>query len=403
VKRPPSPPNWHGQLTTVGVTGTNGKTTTTAFVAAALRTLGRPVPRLTTVGKFLDDERLEVPEGYDGFLETMRAGLRAGATHAAAEYTSEALKLGIALAWPVEVATFTNLTRDHLDAHGSAEDYLTSKAQLFAHLSPGGTAVINACDAAGELLAQVVPAGTRVLTFASSARGEAWCEPTVRAESVRPTAVGTDVRLVWSAPEPGAPGALSLRSIGDVFVENAMAGLLAAHAAGADLAAAAGAIASCPAPPGRFEVVATSPCVVVDYAHTPDALARTVETARAIAAPPGGKVAVVFGAGGDRDRGKRPQMGAAASRADRVWLTSDNPRSEDPAEIARAVRAGVAAAPRVEVELDRRLAIERAVREAAPDDVVVIAGKGHERGQIVGAEVRPFSDVEVAAAAVRLR
>ncbi|MBL9022236.1 MAG: UDP-N-acetylmuramyl-tripeptide synthetase [Myxococcales bacterium] len=400
----PSPPPWHTNLTTVGVTGTNGKTTTTTFVAAALRALGHPVPRVTTVGRFLDEEPLSVAEGYAGFLETMRRGIAAGATHAAAEYTSEALGVGgLALAWPCKVAVFTNLTRDHFDAHGSAEHYLASKAQLFAHLLPGGAAVLNASDPAGELLGQVLPEGTRLLTYGSPARGEPWCAPTVTIERAEPTALGTEITLRWSGALAARPASLRIRAVGAIFAENAVAALLAAEAAGAPFDEAAQCLATCPAPPGRFEVVAEQPCVVVDYAHTPDALARTLQTARTLATATGGKLTVVFGAGGDRDKGKRPQMGAAATAADRVLLTSDNPRSEKPADIARAIRAGIGRGPEVIVELDRRRAIETAVARAAPEDVVVIAGKGHEEGQIVAGRVSPFSDVEVVRTSVRLR
>ena len=399
----PSPPSWHASLTTVGVTGTNGKTTTTTFVAAALGAPGHPVPRVTTIGRFLDDEPLDVPEGYAGFLETMRRGLAAGATHAAAEYTSEALGVGgLALAWPCKVAVFTNLTRDHLDAHGSAEHYLASKAQLFAHLLPEGTAVLNASDPAGELLAQVLPDGTRLVTYASPLRGKPWCEPTVTIERADPTPRGTEIALRWGA-SGDKPRALSIRGVGAIFAENAVAALLAAEAAGAPLADAAARLSSSPAPPGRFEIVAERPCTIVDYAHTPDALARTLQTARTLAQASGGKLTVVFGAGGDRDKGKRPQMGAAATAADRVVLTSDNPRSESPAAIARVIAAGIGRGPEVQIELDRRRAIEQTIRSASPEDVIVIAGKGHEEGQLVGGVVRPFSDAAVVRTAVRLR
>ncbi len=403
MKKPLAPPSWHGQLTTVGVTGTNGKTTTTRFVAAALGSLGRPVLRLTTVGNFLDEERLEVAAGYPGFLDTMRRGLDAGASHAAAEYTSEALAVGFVQAWPAAIAVFTNLTRDHLDAHGSAEHYLASKAQLFAHLPPEGAAVLNAHDAAGELLREVLPAGARTLTYGVASRGEAWTESTVTAREVRLDVHGTSAELAWRdrAP-PGAPSRMRLRAVGEVYVENALAALLAAHAAGAELGGALERIEAASPPPGRFEIVATEPCVVVDYAHTPDALARAVAAARSLTAE-GGRVAVVFGAGGDRDKGKRPQMGAAASAADRVVLTTDNPRTEDPKEIARAIRAGLSAGPDVIVELDREQAIRGAIGWAKAADVVVVAGKGHERGQIVGGVTRPFSDVETVRAALRLR
>jgi UDP-N-acetylmuramoyl-L-alanyl-D-glutamate--2,6-diaminopimelate ligase len=384
------------------VTGTNGKTSTVTFVAAMLRALGPPVPSVTTLGRFLDGEPLETAEGYAGFLETMRRGFERGARAAAIELTSEALGLGFAVAWPCRVGVFTNLTRDHFDAHGSAEHYLACKAQLFAHLPAGGAAVLNACDPAGALLAEVVPPGARVLTYAVASRGAPWADATVAATRVDVSLAGTTVELAWRDRPPGdAPDRLVSRAIGEVFAENALAALLAALAAGVAPADAARALAACPAPRGRFEPVCERPYGVVDYAHTPDAVARTVATARAVVGGrgAGGRVIMVLGAGGDRDRGKRPLMGAAAAGADRVVFTSDNPRGEDPAAICAALRSGAPAGADAIVELDRARAIERAVAEAAPEDLVVVAGKGHERGQIVGTTVRPFSDIEALRAA----
>lgn len=400
----PAPPPWQRELVTVGVTGTNGKTTTTTYVARALGALGKPVPLATTIGKFLDEEKLDVPKGYPGFLQVMQRGHDAGSTHAAAEYTSEALGLGFAIAWPAKVGVFTNLTRDHMDAHGSAEHYLACKAQLFAHLLPDGAAVLNACDPAGELLAQVLAPSTTMLTYAAPSRGKPWCRATVVLEKVDIGPDGTTIELAWSGAVTDGPKRLTVGAAGDIFAENAVAALLAAHAAGVHLDAAARAIEACVAPPGRFEVVTSERVLVaVDYAHTPDALLRTVSTARALARSPGATVTVVFGAGGDRDKGKRPLMGAAASGADRIILTNDNPRSESPKAIAESIRSGIKKGPEVTVELDRKRAIERAIERARPGDVIVIAGKGHERGQVIGSTVHPFSDVDTARAALRLR
>jgi UDP-N-acetylmuramoyl-L-alanyl-D-glutamate--2,6-diaminopimelate ligase len=383
------------------VTGTNGKTTTTAFVAAALGALARPVARITTVGKYVGDEKLDVPATHAGFVETMRRCRERGGHLAAIELTSEALALGFARAWPCRVAVFTNLTRDHLDAHGSAEHYLASKAQLFVSLSAGQTAVLNGRDPAGELLASVLPEGVLVRTYGVASRGEAWGPIDLEAHDLHTTLDGTSCSLRWSERMPAdAPAELRIRAVGDVFVENALAALLGAVALGVPPAAATEAIGACPPPPGRFEVVACDPAVVVDYAHTPDALARTIAAARRIVAGAGrGRVTVVFGAGGERDQGKRAPMGAAAAAADRVVLTSDNPRREDPSAIARAVRVGIPVGTELVVELDRRRAIVRAVHDAAAEDVVVIAGKGHESTQTIGEARVPFSDVDVARAA----
>jgi UDP-N-acetylmuramoyl-L-alanyl-D-glutamate--2,6-diaminopimelate ligase len=333
----------------------------------------------------------------------MRAGRDRGATHAAAEYTSEALARGFAQAWPCRIAVFTNLTRDHLDAHGSAEHYLASKAQLFLHLQSGGVAVLNASDPAGELLAQIVPAHARVVTYSCALRGAAWARAQVTAVDIVPSFEGTSMRLVWENSVAGLPRQLKIPAIGAIFAENALAALLAAIETGVSAADAARALESCAPPAGRFEIVSKRPWIVVDYAHTPDALSRTLATARTLATRSGGRVAVVFGAGGGRDTGKRAQMGEAATAADCIVLTTDNPRNEDPRAITDAIRAGIASRPEVFIELDRSRAITRAVREAGSDDVVVIAGKGHEQEQVVGAERRAFSDVEMAKWAVEKR
>jgi UDP-N-acetylmuramoyl-L-alanyl-D-glutamate--2,6-diaminopimelate ligase len=393
-------PSWSRELFTIGITGTNGKTTTTTYVAAALARLKKPVLRTTTLGFFVDDRELRLPKDWNGFLCAMRDGLDAGGKYAAIELTSEALARGFAAAWPCSIGVFTNLTHDHLDAHKSPEHYLASKAQLFMHLPAGGTAVLNACDAASELVAEVVPKGVEIVTYGAALRGEPWRALDLRARSIDVTWEGTRIALEASARLADVPTEMTLRAHGAVYAENAMAALLAAIRAGAPARAAADAIGAAPPPPGRFEVVARAPYVVVDYAHSPDAMARTVATARALCQ---GRLTVVFGAGGDRDRDKRAPMGRAAAAADRVILTTDNPRSEDPEEIAEAIRAGLAGHGQVEVVLDRASAIERALCGANAEDVVLLAGKGHERGQTIGATTRPFSDREVALAALARR
>ena len=401
-KPPPPAPSWARELRTVGVTGTNGKTTTTTFVAAALASSGAPVVRVTTVGIFLRENegetKLDVPQTHDGFLRALDHARGRGARSAAIEYTSEALARGFARAWPVQVAAFTNLTHDHLDAHGSPEHYLASKAQLFVALPSDGTAVLNGCDDACALIGEVVAKGARVLRYGVRSRGTPHATLDVEAKSVTPTWGGTEIELAssWDA----VPTSIRVRAIGEIFAENALAALLASIAFGVKGDDAAKAIGACDPPPGRFQVVAERPWIVVDYAHSPDALERTLATAKRLCT---GALSVVFGAGGNRDRDKRKPMGEAARVADRVVLTSDNPRGEDPAQIAKAIRAGLEGHAAVEVELDRGKAIERAVRDAAKDDVVLIAGKGHETEQKIGDAVRPFSDVDVALAAWRAR
>jgi len=374
---------------TVGVTGTNGKTTTTTWVAAALATIARPVARITTVGFFLDDEEVEVPKTHHGSLELVRRAEQRGGKFCAMEYTSESLARGYATLWPAEVAAFTNLTHDHLDAHREPEHYLASKAQLFMALPSGGAAILNGCDPSSALIEEVLPKGVRVIRYGVPSRGEPYAALDL---------VAREVSLSWSGTRVALDdGAFTVRAIGDVFAENALAALGAAIAMGADPALAREALARAAAPRGRFEVLHERPWIVVDYAHTPDALARTLQSARALSAR---ELVVVFGAGGNRDRAKRPAMGAAASLADRIFLTTDNPRDEDPRQIAEDLRAGVTNGAVID-EPDRERAIRRAIAEAHADDVVVIAGKGHERTQTIAGVVRPFDDAAIALDQVR--
>ena len=399
--RIPTPPAWASEILTVGVTGTNGKTTTTAWVAAALRAQSSPVPRATTVGFFLDDELLEVEKSYVGFIHGMKAAHDRGATLAAIELTSESLARGFARAWPCKVGVFTNLTHDHLDAHGSPEHYLASKAQLFVSLPPGGIAVLNAADEHFELLREVVPKHAILRSYAVPARGAPQGEPDLVATAVDVGWDGTRITCDVRDPASGLPRELSVRAIGAVYAENALAALLGAVAAGIEPRAAAERIAQAAPPPGRFEVVHQRPYVVVDYAHSPDALLRTVAIGRSLAKA--ARLFVVFGAGGKRDKDKRKPMGEAARAADSVLLTSDNPRDEDPAAIARSIAQGLQGHADTRTILDRKKAIRTAILEAKEDDVVLVAGKGHETEQTIGTEIRHFSDVEVAREALRIR
>ncbi len=387
---PPKPPPWHGRLHTTGVTGTNGKTTTTWLIAQALARLARPVARTSTLGAYLDEEPVTVPKNFEGFLELMRRALQAGGRYAVIELTSESLALGFGRAWPSRVGVFTNLSEDHLQFHKSFEHYLASKAQLFLGLPRDGVAVLNADDPCSQLIAEVVPPGARVVRYS-----RAGADVELRARSTELSWDGSAIEFEARGLVPGAPderGRLEIAAIGHAFAENALAALAAARVVGVSTRDACEAMAQATWPAGRFEVLSRRPGVVVDFAHTPDALRRMVNTARALCR---GRLTVVFGAGGNRDRGKRAKMGAAARPADRVLLTTDNPRDEDPAAIAQAIRAGLEGHPGVELELDRRAAIKAAVSAAGEDDVVLIAGKGHERGQELAGRVRPFSDQEV--------
>ena len=296
---------------------------------------------------------------------------------------------------------FTNLTHDHQDQHPSPEHYFASKAQLFHALpAEGAVAVVNGCDEASELLLEITPPGARRFAYGARSRGAPQLPLAATAGDPEITLEGTAADIELGAELGGGSVRLSTRAVGEVFLENALAAYVTCLALGAPRGALLARLAEASPPRGRFEVVGRKPTVVVDYAHTPDALERTVATARALTH---GQVTIVFGAGGHRDRAKRPLMGAAVARADRVILTSDNTRDEDPAVIARAIAEGIPAGVATEVELDREQAIRRAVLEATPEDVIVVAGKGHESTQTVGSVATAFSDTDVARAVLAAR
>jgi UDP-N-acetylmuramoyl-L-alanyl-D-glutamate--2,6-diaminopimelate ligase len=389
----------HARLVTIATTGTNGKTTTTSMVAAIVAASGEPSARLTTIGGFVDDQRIGgTTTSVDEFLRTVETAVEAGVRTLALEVTSKALAAGTAKQWPARIAVFTNLTRDHLDMHGTPEAYLAAKAQLFMHLPRDGVAVLNHDDPASELIREVVAPGVRVETFSTKSRTASL---TAHAVEVRPGA--TRVVLAPSRIARELGDVLELSVTGAVHAQNALAAALATRAAGYTPDAIARGLRAFTGVPGRFELVGTDPLVVVDYAHTPDGLVGTLATARELAGP--ARVICVFGCGGERDRGKRPQMGAIVdTAADVVVLTNDNPRREPPEAIAAEIRAGVPAARATWIEeLDRAAAIGLAIAHATPADVVVIAGKGHEDVQEIGGEKLPFSDVEVARAAIAAR
>jgi len=381
------------RLRMVGITGTNGKTTGAWLTGAVLEAGGLRAAVLGTVGAFLPGggraTGFTTPEAPE--LQALLAETAAGGAAAAVmEVSSHGLALKRSYGVAFDVTVFTNLSQDHLDFHGTPAAYLDAKLRLFdgrngaAGVKPT-VAVVHAADAhAGAVAAAARRGGQRVLTYA--ARGPA----DVRAEAVRAEAGGTRFTVCDTEGRHAAATRLS----GGFNVENALAAWAAGLALGVPAAARAAGLAALTGVPGRLEPVdAGQPfAVYVDYAHTPDALARVLGAVRPLAR---GRVHVLFGAGGDRDAGKRRGMGAVAARlADRVVLTSDNPRSEDPLAILAAIRAGAPAGAtgRIEIEPDRRLAIGRALAAAAPGDVVVLAGKGHETTQTVGAEVRPFDD-----------
>jgi UDP-N-acetylmuramoyl-L-alanyl-D-glutamate--2,6-diaminopimelate ligase len=384
-------------LTVVGITGTNGKTTTSLLVDALVRAGGRPSGLIGTIEYRIGDERITASQTTPEALELQ--GLLArmvsrGVSGAAMEVSSHALALHRADGIEFDVAVFTNLTQDHLDFHGTLDAYRLAKARLFQLLATGTkarrTAVINADDPSGASMTAglAVP----VLTFGLRSSAD------IRPRRYRSEMDG--IHMVVETPR----GSLEIASplVGEHNVMNLLGAVGVGLALEMDPAVIAGALASVRAVPGRFErVEAGQPfLVVVDYAHTPDALERVLGTAKKLCGA-SGRLAAVFGCGGDRDRGKRPIMGEIAARvADRVWVTSDNPRTERPDAIVAEIVEGIPVDRRERhVALtDRRAAIHGALTWARPGDVVVIAGKGHEPYQIVGTDVLPFDDRQEARA-----
>jgi UDP-N-acetylmuramoyl-L-alanyl-D-glutamate--2,6-diaminopimelate ligase len=377
-------------LDVVGVTGTNGKTTTAFLVRALLEAAGRHCGLLGTVKSVIGGVDHPVvrttPEAID-LQRTFRAMADAGDVACAMEISSHALELRRADGIHVAVAVFTNLTQDHLDFHPDMEAYFRAKRLLFAS-SLTRKRVANVDDPYGARLAEEF-SGT--VTFGLG-------DADFRAQDLVTAPSHTTFTAV--TPEGSFPARIGLP--GHFNVLNALGAWAAAASLGVSGEVIAEALAGAAPPPGRFEPVDEGQpfAVLVDYSHTPDSLDNALRAARALAS---GRVIAVFGAGGDRDRGKRPLMGAAAARwADVPIVTSDNPRSEDPDAIIADILAGIEDRAGVEVEADRRAAIGRAVELAGAGDVIVIAGKGHEQGQeFEGGRKEPFDDVTVAREALR--
>lgn len=389
-------------LRSIGVTGTSGKTSTTLWAAQALARLGVRTALVGTLGVGfpgqLDETGLTTPDAVS--LQRALAALRReGAKAVVMEVSSIGLVEGRLNGMHFDVAAFTNLTRDHLDYHGDMDAYGDAKARLFAW--PGlGAAVVNLDDAFGRTLAgRVASRGTTLWTTSETGRPDARVKAldlVQHAAGLRFTVEADGVRRLFETPLLGGYNVGNLLTVLGV--------LRAMDVALDDGLAALGALT--PAP-GRLEQVAlpagrSGPIVLVDYAHKPDALEKALAACRPLAAARGGRLVAVFGCGGDRDPGKRPVMGEIAARlADAVVLTSDNPRSESPERILDAILAGIADRSRVEVEADRGRAIADAIGCADEADVVLVAGKGHERYQEIAGVKRPFSDLDVAARALR--
>jgi UDP-N-acetylmuramoyl-L-alanyl-D-glutamate--2,6-diaminopimelate ligase len=395
ITRPITAPfAWAETFLTIGVTGTNGKTSTTHLIASILRAAGNQVLCHSTLGHFMNGTKLEVQRSEPGFYAAMQRAVAAGVRHAAIEVTSKALREGYAQRWRFDHAVFTNLTRDHVAEHGSWEDYLASKAQLFVHLGPGRTAVLNACDQASVLLDRIIPGDVRRVWYGAPSRGEPLVAVDLAAARIVPAMTGTHVELAPSPLAEALGGALNVGLVGEVYGENALAAAALALTLGIPAPAIQAGLSSCSALPGRFDAVHSAPDVVLDYAHTPDALARVCDTARSLTR---GRLIVVFGAAGGFDSPKREAMGeAVASRADIAFLTNENPRHEQPAAIIEALLRGARRGPRAKLRViqDRAQAIHDALQEAEPDDFVLITGRGRDEGIIVGDQVQPYSDVD---------
>lgn len=391
---------------TIGITGTNGKTTTTWIVDEALSSMGRKPVLIGTVETRGPGHReasaFTTPEG-DDLARFARRMVDAGATDLVMEVSSHALTLYRAEGITFEVAAFTNLTQDHLDFHGTMEAYMEAKARLFLDFAPA-CAVINVDDPTGEALAARIDRSvTRLFTVSRT--------------SPRADVFATSYRLGREgvvAPIVCPQGALTIESrmVGAHNLDNLLLAAGCLSALGLDVSSIETALGRVVGAPGRLERVEDPRDVAafVDYAHTPDALAKVLDALRPITP---GRLIVVFGCGGDRDRGKRPLMGAAAAeRADLVIVTSDNPRTEDPRAIVDAIVPGVVGRglPQASsladttrgyaVEVDRRAAIGLAMSAAKPGDTVLIAGKGHEDYQILGTSKVHFDDREEARSAI---
>jgi UDP-N-acetylmuramoyl-L-alanyl-D-glutamate--2,6-diaminopimelate ligase len=395
------------ELLLVGITGTNGKTTTSYLLAAIFAAAGISCGLVGTVGyrvgaREVDAARTtpEAPELQAMLREMVTEGSRA----CVMEVSSHALALRRADQLHFAAALFTNLTRDHLDFHRDMEDYFAAKRRLFELLPPAGIAIVNVDDPRG---AELAGGGWRTVTYGIDAQAD-----------VRPGPLSFSLdglRFEIRTPR----GTLRIRSplVGRPNAYNIVAAAAAAMALDLPFSAIERGIAQLEMVPGRFQL-ASDPSddvrVVVDYAHTDDALKNLLETARPLAP---GRLITVFGCGGDRDRTKRPLMGAVAARlSDLVIVTSDNPRSEDPEQIIEQIKRGIVmpadrvpprgqppkATPWLSI-VDRKEAIERAVREAKRGDLVLIAGKGHEKYQVIGDRVLPFDDLEIARGALARR
>ena len=374
------------KLRLVGVTGTNGKTTTVGMLRHLLDEPRSRSASIGTLGVLVGSEGVPQPGGAGlttpGPIElqrVLRALVDAGVGTVAMEVSSHSLDQRRVDGLSFTTAVFTNLTRDHLDYHGTMDAYVAAKARLVDYLTDDGVAVINADDQAWQVLSRA----SRQVRFSLAGN-----DADVRASDIRYTPRGSD----WALHAAGASAPVSLPLVGDFNVANALGAAAAAWAIGMPADAIAGKLSTLPQVPGRLERIYERPTVLRDYAHTPDALERALMAVRPFASR---RLIVAFGCGGDRDRGKRPQMGAIAERlADHAIVTSDNPRTEDPDRIIDDIEAGMSGSNHERIT-DRYDAIARALTIAAADDVIVLAGKGHETYQIRGTIAYPFDERQI--------
>ena len=372
-------------LRLLGVTGTNGKTTTTSIMRHLFDDPAGSSASIGTLGVLVGSEGETLPGGTGlttpGPVELqriLRELVDRGVKTVAMEVSSHSLDQKRVDGIEFDAAVFTNLTRDHLDYHGTMDAYLMAKARLLDYLKHGGAAVLNADAPEWSALNPV----SRVITFAVRTDAD------IRARNVRNTSEGSE----WTLVTPRSSADVTVPLIGEVNVENSLAAAAVAYALGHPADEIAGRLSSVPQVAGRLEVISTRPTILRDYAHTPDALERTLSTARAFTR---GKLILVFGCGGDRDKGKRPLMGAIAEEgADYAIVTSDNPRTEDPDSIIDDIEAGMRGS-NYERVTDRLAAIQRAIEVAEEGDIVLLAGKGHETYQIRGTTSYPFDEKEI--------
>jgi UDP-N-acetylmuramoyl-L-alanyl-D-glutamate--2,6-diaminopimelate ligase len=377
------------KLSLVGVTGTNGKTTTTHLIKAILERAGGKVGLIGTIAYMVGDRRLPAthttPESLE--LNELLAGMVAqGCSAAVMEVSSHSLALHRVHGLQFRVGAFTNLTQDHLDFHGTMDRYVEAKQMLFDGLDGSAYAVVNADDDSAKKM--VARSQSHVLTYGTSPQAD------VRAENITLGVRGSEFTVQYG----GAAMRVVSPLTGRFNVANMLAAFSTGLALGIDRSVIAEGIGSLPSVRGRFEQIA-SPAgwtAIVDYAHTPDALENCLKTIHdVLPSSKRGRIITVFGCGGNRDRGKRPQMGRIASElSDITVITSDNPRNEDPGMIIQEIRAGVRANTDVRVESDRHAAIALALGLAQPGDVVLVAGKGHEDYQVVGTIKHHFDDRE---------